>query len=130
MILSLSLSLDTHTHPHTHTHTHIPRCWWWNRCHCCTWEGWHGPRSKRGRAQIHKGQLYHVRWIFDHRIPEWVIASFSALLPAFWATAGSVSTFGSTEVASFPYGKRRGETISSLHLYPGNKAAIGGIHVK
>ena len=41
----------------------------------------------------------------------------------------SVSTFGSTEVASFPGCNRRGETVSFLGLYPGNKAAIGGIHV-
>ena len=35
-----------------------------------------------------------------------------------------MSTFGSTEVASFPGCNRRGETVG---LYPGNKAAIGGI---
>ena len=39
----------------------------------------------------------------------------------------SVSTFGSTEVALFPGCNRRGETVSFLGLYPGNKAAIGGI---
>ena len=30
--------------------------------------------------------------------------------------ASSVSTFGSTEVALFPDGKRRGETVSSLFI--------------